>query len=73
MSENIKDGLDNSEFAILYDLMAIFTVCHILLHHWKNYFAVVNHVKTKTNLLKPRLLWQMQKKHCQEASKAATI
>jgi len=27
---NIKDGLDNSEFAILYDLMA---VCHILLHY----------------------------------------
>jgi len=30
---NIKDGLDNLEFAILYDLMAIFTVCQILLHH----------------------------------------
>jgi len=30
---NIKDGSDNSEFAILYDLMAVFAVCHILLHH----------------------------------------
>jgi len=38
---NIKDGLDNSEFAILYDLMAMFTVCHILLHHQKNYFCLL--------------------------------
>jgi len=30
---NIKDGIDNSVFAKLYDLMAIFAVCHILLHH----------------------------------------
>jgi len=30
---NMKDGLDNSEFAILYDLMAIFAVSQILLHH----------------------------------------
>jgi len=30
---NIKDGLDNSEFARFYDLMAIVAVFHILLHH----------------------------------------
>ena len=29
----MKDGLDKSEFAILYDLMAIFAVSQILLHH----------------------------------------
>ena len=44
---DIKDGLDNSEFAILYDLMAIFAVCHILLHHQKNYFHLLIMLKQK--------------------------
>jgi len=63
----------NSEFAILYDLMAIlqFATFHCITR--KTIFAVANHVKTKTNMLKSRLLCQMQNKHCQEASKAATI
>jgi len=71
---NIKDGLDNSEFPILYDLMAIylqFATFYCITK--KTIFTVVNHVKTETNLLKPRLLRQMQNNHCQEASRAATI
>jgi len=35
----------------------------------KRIFVFVNHVKTKTNSLKPRLGGKRQNKHCQEASK----
>jgi len=44
---NIKDGLDNSEFAKLYDLMAIFAVGHILLHPYKNSFHLLIMLKQK--------------------------
>jgi len=45
---NIKDGYKgNSEFTLLCDLMAIFLVFHILLHHWNKYFYLLIMLKQK--------------------------
>jgi len=51
---NIKDGFDNPEFGIFYDLMTRFMVLPVYCITRENIFAA-NLIKTNTNLLKPRL------------------
>jgi len=53
---NIKDCLDNSKFGLLYDLMTRFTVLPLSTVSLERIFSLVNHIQTKTNSLKMRLL-----------------